>query len=349
MSKIDLNSFNKLIFGRKYEAYWLNNSNGIKILISTFGARVIALYTPDKNGNFKDIVLGYNTLGEYISGNPFFGVTIGRCANRIAKGKFELDGTSIQLSQNNYPNHLHGGSNGFHNRNWKVEQATSSKVTLSYLSPDGHENYPGNLKTVVCYSLNNDNELQIDYTAETDKKTIVNLSHHSFFNLKGESEGDVLDHYIKIYADYITPVNSHQIPTGRLQNVMGSPFDFSTFEKIGEQLKRPDDQLKIGNGFDINYVLSSYEYDLAADVYEKESGRGMQVYTSMPGMQFYTGNFLDGSDTGKSGKRYYKHAGFCLEPQKFPDAINNEDFPSVVLEPGDTYSEKITYKFYVKE
>jgi len=344
--QLDFNSFNSIAFGRKYEGHWLENTNGIKAFVSNYGARLVALYTPDKSGEFADIVLGFNTLNEYMSGHPFFGVTVGRCANRIAKGKFDLEGETYQLNQNNYPNHLHGGPNGFHNRIWMIEEAEKQHVEMSFISPDGHEGYPGKLKTIVRYELNDNNQLKISYQAATDKTTIVNLTHHSYFNLKGEGQGDILDHQLKINGDYITPVNQHQVPDGHLKNVAGTPFDFSGFDAIGNRIKDCDEQMVIGHGFDINYVLNSRLHEFAADVYEPSCGRAMRVYTNQPGMQFYTGNFLDGSDIGKSGKRYYKYSGFCLETQHFPNAINEDDFPSVILKPEETYEYEVIYEFY---
>lgn len=328
----------------------LTNANGLKATITPFGGKVISLWVPDRDGKLTDIVLGYDSASQYPAGNPYFGALIGRYGNRIGKGQFSIDGTFYQLGINNGENTLHGGVGGFHNVMWKVNGVTSNSITLTYTSPDGEEGYPGTLKTTVVYELTDANELSIDYEASTDKPTIVNLTHHSFFNLSGEGAGDILNHKLQIIADSFTPVDGGLIPTGELKPVAGTPFDFRKPTTIGARIDQGDTQLKYGKGYDHNWVLKR-EGDglsLAAVVTEPITGRVMEVWTTEPGLQFYSGNFLDGTDAGKGGKKYEFRTAFCLEAQHFPDSPNKPGFPSTILRPGEGYRQKTVYRFSVE-
>ncbi len=329
------------------KSYALTNSNGISVEVANYGARIISLLVPDKNGKLADVVLGYDSLEEYLKGNLYFGVTIGRYSNRIAKGKFSLNGKEYQLAKNNEENSLHGGVNTFHNAFWETISSDDASVTFGYLSPDGEEGFPGNLNVSLRYSLTNDNEIIIEYKATTDQETVISLTHHSFFNLAGAGHGDVLDHEILINADKFIPVDETLIPFGELRNVKGTPFDFRTPFKIGQRINNNDEQLKFGIGYDHTYVLNKMgnELSLAATVKEPASGRVMEVLTTEPGLQFYSGNFLDGSDVGKQGKSYASRSAFCLEAQHFPDSPNQPRFPTTVLKLGEVYAQKTIYKF----
>ncbi len=332
------------------KVYSLQNKNGLKMSVTNFGGRIISFWVPDKNGSMGNIVLGYDSVSQYLTGNPYFGAMIGRYGNRIAKGKFSLEGKEYQLATNNGANALHGGPKGFHNQYW---QATPRKniegdaLELRYQSVDGEEGYPGTLDVKVVYTLTNQNELVIDYEASTNKSTIANLTHHSFFNLAGEGSGDILNHILTINADRFNPVDEGLIPTGELKPVKGTAFDFLTPHKIGERIQQDDPQLIVGKGYDHNWILNrkSDELSLAAIVSEPSSGRVMEVWTTEPGLQFYSGNFLDGSDKGISGKPYSFRTAFCLEAQHFPDSPNQKDFPSTFLRPGEVYKQKTVYKF----
>lgn len=329
----------------------LKNKNGMMATITPYGGKIISLMVPDRNGKLGDVVLGYDSAKQYPDGNPYFGALIGRYGNRIAKGKFVLEGTDYQLKTNNGLNALHGGPGGFHNVNWRLEKSElTNTVELYYLSQDGEEGYPGNMKVKVTYSLTDDNELVIDYEATTDKATIVNLTHHSFFNLAGAGNGTILDHSLFINADKFTPVDEGLIPTGELKEVKGNPFDFTKATKIGDRIDENDAQLKNGKGYDHNWVLNRKDdgLSLAAIVSEPVSGRVMEVWTTEPGLQFYSGNFLDGTDIGKQGKKYTFRTAFCLEAQHFPDSPNQPLFPSTVLKPGEVYNQKTIYKFKVQ-
>lgn len=330
--------------GEAVELYTLVNAKGAKAKIATYGGIVTELYMPDKDGQMADIVCGFKTLAEYEAGHPYFGALIGRYGNRIANGKFTLDGVEYTLATNNGPNHLHGGIEGFDKKVWKAEEvkkAASVGLKLTYVSADMEEGYPGTLTSTVVYELTNDNELKIDYTATTDKPTILNLTHHGYFNLAGHDSGDILDHMMMIAADRYTPVDEGLIPTGELAPVAGTVMDFTKPTAIGARIK--DVQ---GGGYDHNYVLNSGggEMALAARAADPKSGRVMEVLTTEPGVQFYTGNFLDGSNKGK-GAVYNKHAAFCLETQHFPDSPNKPEWPSVVLRPGETYRHTTIYRF----
>jgi aldose 1-epimerase len=336
--------FGKTKEGQPVDLYTLTNASGMTVKITNYGGIVTSLQVPDKNGKFDDVVLGFDTLDQYLEGHPYFGALVGRYGNRIAKGKFTLNGTEYQLAANNGENHLHGGIKGFDKVVWNAEMVKKENemgVKLSYLSKDGEEGYPGNLTAVVTYVLTNDNELIINYKAETDKPTPVNLTHHSYFNLKGAGNGDILGHLLTIDADRFTPVDEGLIPTGELKSVKDTPMDFTVPKAIGERI----DQVK--GGYDHNYVLNGWDGSLrlAAKVVEPLSGREMEVWTTEPGLQFYTGNFLDGTITGENGKVYNKHYGFCLETQHFPDSPNKPGFPSTILEPGEKYTHTTIYRF----
>jgi aldose 1-epimerase len=336
-------AFGKTGDGKNVDLYTLTNTNGLKAKIMTYGGIVTSLQVPDRNGNLADIVLGYDTLDEYIKNNPYFGALIGRYGNRIAKGKFTLNGVEYTLATNNGPNHLHGGVKGFDKVVWKAKQMQTDEgpaLKLTYRSRDGEEGYPGNLSCTVSYTLTNDNELKISYEAKTDKATIINLTHHSYFNLGGYNSGDILGHELMINADRFTPVDKDLIPTGEIKPVKGTPMDFTKPMAIGSRIAQ------VQGGYDHNYVLNSSDGSLAlaASVYEPKTGRVMKIFTTEPGIQFYSGNFLDGSIKGK-GAVYNKHNGFCLETQHFPDSPNKPNFPSVVLKPGEKYTHLTVHKF----
>lgn len=336
-------AFGKAEDGISVDLYTLTNANGLKANIITYGGIVTSLQIPDRNGKFADIVLGCDSVDDYAKRSPFFGAIIGRYANRIAKGKFTLDCVEYKLATNNGPNHLHGGVKGFDKVLWKAKPMQTKEgpaLKLTYLSRDGEEGYPGNLSCTVVYTLTNDNELKVSYEATTDKATVINLTHHSYFNLAGHNSGDVLGHEMQIFADHFTPVDDVQIPTGEIKPVKGTPMDFTKPMAIGSRIK------EVPGGYDHNYVLNNSDGSLAlaASVYEPKSGRVLEIFTTEPGVQFYTANFLDGSIKGK-GAVYNKHAGLCLEMQHFPDSPNKPDFPSVVLRPGEKYTQLTVHKF----
>lgn len=348
---IDASAFGGEVDGKKVELFTFRNASGMTVQITNYGGRVVSLWVPDKNGNFTDVVLGYSTLSGYLNSHEiYFGTLIGRYGNRIGKGQFVLNDSVYKLAANNGPNHLHGGIKGFNNVVWDAVRADDRTLHLSYLSKDGEEGYPGNLKVDVTYELTDKNELKIVYKATTDKSTPVNLTHHSFFNLKGAGEGDVNDHLMQIYASYYTPVDSGLIPTGEIASVEGTPFDFRTLTAIGARIGNDNQQLKYGRGYDHNWVLDNIGDSLhrAARVVEPVSGRTMEVYTNEPGIQFYGGNFLAGRDTGKNGKVYQFRGALCLETQHFPDSPNKPAFPSAILEPGKEYCSICIYKFSVE-
>ncbi len=336
-------AFGKTADGKSVDSYTLTNANGLKAEIITYGGIVTSLQVPDRNGNFADIVLGCDSPDDYAKSGTYFGALIGRFGNRIAKGKFTLDGVEFKLATNNGPNHLHGGVKGFDKVIWNAEPMQTNEgpaLKLTYQSRDGEEGYPGNLSCTVVYTLTNNNALKISYEAKTDKATIVNLTHHSYFNLAGYNSGDILGHTLQIFADHFTPVDKTLIPTGEIKAVKGTPWDFTKPMTIGSRIK------DVEGGYDHNYVLNSSDGSLAlaASVYEPKTGRVLEVFTTEPGLQFYSGNFLDGSVKGK-GAVYKKHDGFCLEAQHFPDSPNEPNFPSVVLRPGEKYTQLTVYKF----
>ena len=320
------------------------------VKITNYGGIITTLNIPDRDGDTVDVVLGYHTLDKYIERNPSFGCLVGRYGNRIAGGKFTLDGVEYNLAINNGPNHLHGGKVGFDKRVWKpetVEEENRTGLKLTYFSPDMEEGYPGNLNVEAIYWLNDENELQLDFTATTDRKTVLNLTHHSYFNLKGHNGGDILDHQVKFNADSIVAIDSTSIPTGTLLGVKGTPFDFTEFTAIGKNIDAVHEQIKNGNGYDHSFVINGESGKLrqACIVREPVSGRSLEVWTTEPAVQFYTANFLDGTITGKDGTVYRKRNGFCLEAQHYPDSPNHPEFPTTVLEPGDTFHQSTVYKF----
>jgi aldose 1-epimerase len=333
----------------KLEVFSIQNDRGVKLTAINFGGRIISLHVPDRNGAEGNIVLGYESPAKYLTGSPYFGAMIGRFGNRIRAGKFSLEGKEYSLATNNGANALHGGPSGFHNVFWSVRPTSQSSLEMNYVSPDGEEGYPGTLTVKVTYTLSPENELVIDYHATTDKTTIVNLTHHSYFNLAGDGHGDILNHRLRIDADRFCPVMPGLIPTGQLMPVNGTPFDFTTAHAVGEMINSDDAQLKLAKGYDHNWVLNKNDdaLTLAASVSDPHSGRVMEVWTTEPGLQFYSGNFLDGSDKGPGGI-YGFRSGFCLEAQHFPDSPNHPEFPSTVLRPGEVYRQKTIYKFLIE-
>jgi aldose 1-epimerase len=343
----------KNIEGPRVTEYTLTNSNGMVVKCIELGAIVTEIHVADKEGKFADVALGFDKYADYMKGHPYFGSNAGRCANRIAKGKFTLDGKQYTLATNNGENHLHGGKEGFDKKYWKGEPflgATGPGVKFTYRSPDMEEGYPGNLSVTMSYTLTDNNELVIDYRATTDKPTVCNLAHHSYFNLGGHSSGDVLGHIVQIEAKNYTPADETLVPTGKIAPVAGTPFDFSKEKMIGKDLEKAGGKPV---GFDLNYVLDKGSTDrpeFAAAVFEPKSGRTLVVLTTEPGLQFYTGNFLDGTNTGKGGAVYKQHNAFCMEPQRFPDSVNKpewKDKSNTVLRPGETYKQTTIYKFGV--
>jgi len=329
--------------GIEVDLYTLTNEQGLEVSIITYGGAITSLKVPDRNGVLGDIVLGYETLDAYVGNPRYFGALIGRHANRIAAGKFSLNGVDYQLPQNNGVNHLHGGFDGFDKRVWSATE-DGNVLHLFYLSRDGEAGYPGNLSAFVNYTLL-ENELRIDYRASTDADTIVNLTNHSYFNLKGE--GTILDHELTLNADSFTPVSKDLIPTGEISSVAGTPMDFRQGKAIGSQIREPYDQLGFTGGYDHNFVFSDYDRSLRSvgRLYEASTGRVLEILTTQPGIQFYSGNFLDGSLVGKNGVVYHKYAGLCLEPQHFPDAPNHANFPSTLLRAGEEYKQATVFRF----
>jgi aldose 1-epimerase len=346
--------FGQMPDGRAVTLYSLVNASGARVDITNYGAIVVRLFVPDRTGQLDDVVLGYNSLEEYMEASPYFGAIVGRYGNRIAHGRFTLDGETYTLATNNSPGgvpcHLHGGEVGFDKVLWSAEPLFHESVPglrLRYLSKDGEEGYPGNLDITVHYWLRSDNSLGIEYLATTDRATPVNLTQHSYFNLKGEGRGDILGHVLTLKASHFTPVNAGLIPTGEIAPVAGTPFDFTTPHAIGERVNESGEQLEFGRGYDHNWVLDNQGGELAivATVFEPVSGRVMEVWTEEPGVQFYCGNFLDGSNVGKSGRPYHHRNGFCLETQHYPDSPNKPSFPKTILRPGEKYQTTTIYKF----
>jgi aldose 1-epimerase len=332
------------------DLYTMTNSRGMEVRAMNYGGIIVSLRVPDKKDVLADVVLGFDTLDAYLNNKPYFGAIIGRYANRIANGKFALDGVEYRLARNNGINSLHGGLKGFDKVLWhgeKFENNHGIGVVFTYTSKDGQEGYPGNLKATVTYTLTDQSELQIEYQATTDKATPVNLTNHSYFNLAGEGNGDILKHELMLDTDRFTIVDSTLIPTGELRSVARTPFDFTESTAIGARIDANNEQLAIAHGYDHNFVLNrkSTGLELAGRVYEPQTGRVLEVYTTEPGIQFYTGNVLDGTITGKNGHAYKKHAAFCLETQHFPDSPNHSHFPSVILKPELNYHSRTVYKF----
>ena len=351
VSKVEVKkaSWGKLADGKAVDLYTLRNKNGLSADIATYGATLVRLNVPDKNGNMGDVVLGFDTVDEYVKSSPYFGATIGRIGNRIAKGKFTLDGKNYTLAVNNGPNSLHGGLVGWDKHVWKAESGKaadgSPQVTFSTVSPDGEEGYPGTINASVTYTLTNDNVLRLDYKATTNKPTIINMTNHAYFNLAGGG-GTILNQQAKIYASNYTPVDDTLIPTGEIAPVAGTPFDLTTEIPFGTNMNK----IQPTGGYDHNYVLDKgYSvFGLCAEVYDPQSGRVLTAKTDQPGVQLYAGLGLDGKMTGKKGVAYPKYGSFCLETQNFPDAINQPNFPSCVLRPGETYVQHTEYAFSVR-
>ncbi len=334
----------------KLEEYSLSNDKGMTMRVTNFGGRIISLSVPDRAGKFADVVLGYDSATAYLKDPSYFGALIGRVGNRIAKGTFAIGNRQYQVPVNNGVNSLHGGPIGFHNVYWNARQLSPDSLELKYTSANGDAGYPGRLDVKVIYSLTTDNALVIDYQATTDSVTVVNLTHHSYFNLAGHNHGTVLDQKITIVADRFTPVDEGLIPTGELKEVKGTPFDFRSPRNIGERINDKDEQLKFGKGYDHNWVLNKKpdEFGLAARVEDPSSGRVLEVWTTEPGLQFYSGNFLDGTK-GKQGAVYPFRGALCLETQHFPDSPNHPNFPSILLKPGEQYTQHTAYKFSVAQ
>jgi len=349
--RVTQSSFGKTADRTAVDLYTLRNKNGMEAAIMTYGGIVVSLKTPDRNGNIDDVVLGFDSLDGYLKGHPYFGALIGRYGNRIGKARFTLNGKEYTLAKNNGENHLHGGIKGFDKAVWKgMDIPNSAAIELRYTSKDGEEGYPGTLQATVVYWLTDRDELKIDYTASTDRDTVLNLTNHMYFNLAGAGNGDILGHEMTIFADRFTPVDAGLIPTGELRAVSGTPFDFTQPHLVGERINAADEQIRIGKGYDHNFVLNSGIGTLAqaARVREPRSGRVMEVMTTEPGVQFYTGNFLDGSLRGKGGKVYGARSAFCLETQHFPDSPNKPGFPPVVLRVGERYQSTTVYRFSVQ-
>jgi aldose 1-epimerase len=352
-SMIEKKLFGKLSDGTEIYEYTLKNANGMKASIINYGAIVVSLYTPDRNGKFEDVILGYDNLEGYVGDKSFQGSIVGRYGNRIAKGKFTLDGKEYQLPINDGENHLHGGPNGFFKALWTaepIENKTDPALKLTYVSKDGEEGYPGTVTITITYTVTKDNELKIDYSGTTDKTTILNPTHHSYFNISGDPTKTILDEELMIDADKTTEVGAGLIPTGKLTDVTNTPMDFRKSTKIGARINVEDAQLKLGGGYDHNWVLNNYNKQVrkTVELYDSASGRLMEVLTDQPGMQFYSGNFLDGSIKGKKGINYKLRTALCLEAQLFPDSPNKPEFPSATLKPGETYRQTTIYKFSVK-
>jgi aldose 1-epimerase len=346
---ITQSSFGKTASGQSVDLYTLTNGNGLVAKITNYGGIITELHVPDRAGKTADVVLGFGSLDKYLAGHPFFGALAGRYANRIAKGTFTLDGKEFSLFVNNGPNSLHGGKEGFDKKLWKAEQVSGAdgpSLKLTYVSADGEEGYPAKLTTTCTYTLTKDNALKIVFDATTDKPTVLNLTNHSYFNLGGENSGTILDLELTLNCDKFTPTDDVQIPTGELKDVKGTPMDFTSLHKIGqriEQVNKPPSQ-----GYDHNFVINGGGKDklvMAAKLKDPKSGRAMECWTTQPGVQLYTGNFLDGSLTGIGGTKYVKNTGVCLETQHFPDSPNHPDFPTTTLKPGEKYHQVTVYKF----
>ena len=350
--------------GEAVSVYTLRNAHGIEVRAINYGGIIVSLKVPDRNGRVDDVVLGHDSLEQYERASPYFGAIIGRYGNRIARGRFTLEGRTYTLATNNGHNHLHGGVKGFDKVVWDVatfERPDSVGLVFRYTSPDGEEGYPGTLRATVTYTLTEGNELIFDYHATTDRATPVNLTQHSYFNLAGDGSGDILRHVVTLNADHFTPVDSTLIPTGEIRSVAGTPFDFRTPTPIGARIEQDDEQLRYGRGYDHNFVLNTggkggtggtrgegAALTLAARVYEPTTGRVMEIYTTEPGLQFYSGNFLDGTLRGKKGVVYRHRYGFAMETQHFPDSPNKPDFPSVILRPGEEYRSRTIYRFSIQ-
>ena len=348
-----VDTFQKIVDGRQTGLYTLTNENGCEVTVTNYGAKIVSLMVPDKSGTLVDVVLGHNTIDEYLtSEEAYFGAVCGRTANRIAKGRFSLEGEAYQLAVNNGPNALHGGIKGFNAVVWEVKKLTGQSIELFYLSPDGEEGYPGNLSVTITYILTDDNALDIHYKATTDKTTILNLTNHSYFNLSGQGDPSVGDHWMKLNADSYLPTDNTAIPYGNAESVKGTPFDFTEPHTIGERIEDDFEQLHFGKGYDHTFILNKGaqdEYSYAGYCLSPKTGIKMDIYTTEPGMQVYTGNWMTGNFAGKNGKRYPARSAVCFETQHYPDSINKPQYPSVVLRPTDTFGSRTTYRFSVEE
>lgn len=353
MENVQVSDYGVTAKGDSIKKYTLTNKNGMKVEIINYGGIITSLTAPDKDGKYQDVVLGFTKPEDYFNGNPYyFGALIGRYGNRIANAKFTLEGKTYDIDKNDGPNSLHGGKEGFHTKIWTVDPVKDAKLPtlkLTYVSADGEEGYPGKLTTTVLYTLTDDNALEISYEAETDKATVVNLTQHSYFNLSGNFSNLITDHELQINADKFLPVNSTLIPVGEEKEVKGTPFDFTASKPIGKDINAEDEQLKLGKGYDHNWILNGNGMRTIATVYHPASGRVMEVMTDQPGVQFYSGNFLDGKFDTKTGGKYEKRSGFCLETQHYPDSPNQSAFPTTELKPGEKYHTKTIYKFSVKK
>lgn len=351
LSGLKRSNFQSVVKGDSTDLYVLKNANGVEVTVTNYGGRIVSAMVPDKNGTLQDVVLGFDSISDYVNIPNNFGATIGRYGNRIAHGKITVEGVEYQLPQNNFGHCLHGGDNGFDTRVFAATQPDSQTVVLTYLSKDGEEGFPGNLDVKVTMSLTNDNAIDIRYEAETDKETVVNLTNHSYFNLSGNPANTILDHLLTLNADEYTPVDNTFMTTGRIDKVEGTPMDFRTATAVGERIDNYDfEQLKNGDGYDHNWVLNTKGdiSQVAATVYDPATGIQLDVYTDEPGLQMYAGNFLDGTVTGKKGIVYNKRTAICLETQKYPDSPNKPDWPSPYLQPGEKYTSQCIYKFSVK-
>ena len=348
VSNLSQHEWGSLPTGQPVELFTLRNARGIEASIITLGGRLVTLKTPDREGKLADIVLGFDSLAEYVAKNPYFGALVGRYANRIEDGQFAIDGHLYSLAKNNGPNSLHGGTEGFDKRIWHSEPQSDSdsmSLVLTYESQDGEEGFPGRLETRATYRLSDDDTLSIHYRATTDKPTVLNLTNHSYFNLGGQGSGTVVDHEVMINADTFTPVNEHLIPTGELRTVVNTPFDFQAPRRVGEQIDSADEQITLAHGYDHNFVIKGEGMRLAARAVHPFSGRSLEVHTTQPGLQFYTGNHLSDNLSGKVGAVYNFRSGFCFETQHFPDSPNQPSFPNVVLRPGLKYHQVTVFKF----
>lgn len=349
-SGLDKSKFESVADGKPTHLYVMTNSRGMEVCVTNYGGRIVSVMVPDKDGNLQDVVLGHDSINDYVNIDGNFGALIGRYGNRINHGRFKIGDIEYRLPQNNYGHCLHGGPKGFHHSVWNADAVNDSTLVLTLFSPDGEAGFPGNLDVKVVYSLSADNALKISYTARTDKPTIINLTNHSYFNLSGDASKDVLDQYVQINADAFTPIDSTFMTTGEIRSVEGTPFDFRSPKPVGQDISADDAQLRNGLGYDHNMVLATGGDStiVAASIYAPASGIKMEVYTTEPGLQFYTGNFLDGKVVGKKRVAYPHRGAICMETQHFPDSPNKPDFPSVVLQPGETYHSMCIYKFMVE-
>ncbi|MCD8261703.1 MAG: galactose mutarotase [Bacteroides sp.] len=348
LSGLDPKNFQTEVDGKATNLYILTNKGGMEVCITNFGGRIVSIMVPDKNGDLKDVVLGFDNINDYINVPSDFGASIGRYANRIDQGKITLNGETIQLPQNNFGHCLHGGPNGWQYKVYDANQVDDQTLRLTLFSPDGDENFPGNVTAVVTYKLTEDNAIDINYEATTDKTTVINMTNHSYFNLSGDANKQITDHILFVNADTFTPVDETFMTTGEIVPVEGTPMDFTTPRAVGSEIDNYDyDQLKNGNGYDHNWVLNNIQ-DVAAHLVSPETGISLEVYTNEPGIQVYSGNFLDGTAKGKKGIIYNQRAAICLETQHFPDSPNKPEWSSVVLEPGETYHSHCVFKFGVE-